>query len=342
MGLFNAVGQGLSAAGYAAGDYFARSALMDQQSALDTERAKRLEEFKQQLHDAPLNRLSAQANELAGQDVPAEPNKVTSVGGEIPLGAGEVGPNPAGFRGDLTSIRAGISALPPGADRDAAQAQLDRQVAGQTDFENRMAEGKTRKRTSGEALFAAVDEAKAKDLPAYAAYESQVGKPARDERRVDIAQQREDNRASAADASERRRAEQDARKYAIDMARLDLQQGNLDAQNKKIDAMIEHWDRSDDAKEKGKSGSPERLYSIVNAMNQTIKNLQDGSKGSTPEAKSEWQRQYDTAVRVRDRASQLLDDNLGERGAPPPPAPAPAARPAGTASRPPLSSFLKK
>jgi hypothetical protein len=46
MGLLNSIGAGLSAAGYAAGDMFARQATQEQASALDLERAKRLAEFR--------------------------------------------------------------------------------------------------------------------------------------------------------------------------------------------------------------------------------------------------------------------------------------------------------
>ena len=74
-------------------------------------------------------------------------------------------------------------------------------------------------------------------------------------------------------------------------------------------------------------------------MNATIKNLDDGSKGRTPEERAGWQRQRDTAVRVRDRITEWLDASLSDRRAPageakplapaaepkPAPAPAPAA-----------------
>ena len=115
----------------------------------------------------------------------------------------------------------------------------------------------------------------------------------------------------------------DARRYEVDLKRLDIQQGTLESGNRKIDAWISNEGEKRetdlaklDAKENPKASSPERLYSIVNAMNMTIKNLDDGDKGRTPEAKEEWRRQRDTAVRVRDRASGLLDSNLSDRGAP--------------------------
>ena len=109
--------------------------------------------------------------------------------------------------------------------------------------------------------------------------------------------------------------------------------------------MISHWERSDENKANAETKNPERLYSVVNAMNQTIRDLNTNKPGaSKPQAeRDEWQRQYETALRVRDRASGLLDKNLTDRGAPaatpkPTPAPKPGAAPA---NRPPLSSFMK-
>lgn len=265
---------------------------------------------------------------------------VTRLSGNIPLADGEMGPKGLGFQGDIGVIKKAIGKLPDGPDKSAAEAQLDRQIAGEGEFESGIVAGRMRKRSSEEALNAAVEDAKVNDLGAYAEYEAKIGKPKRDERRVASAEQREENRATQAAITEARRAEQDAQKLALDLQKLDLQQASLDMQNRKVDALIEKWD--DDANRD--TSRPERLYSIVNAMNQTIRNLNEGSKGSTPESKAEWQRQMDTAVRVRDRASQLLDANMGERGAAPaaplPPAP-PAPNAQKPANRPPLSSFQR-
>jgi hypothetical protein len=61
----------------------------------------------------------------------------------------------------------------------------------------------------------------------------------------------------------------------------------------------------------------DRLTTMVNSANATIKSLTDGSKGNTPEAKAEWQRQYDDAVALRDRAMGLLKGSLDEKANPP-------------------------
>lgn len=82
----------------------------------------------------------------------------------------------------------------------------------------------------------------------------------------------------------------------------------------------------------------ERLTTMVNSANATIKNLMDGSRGRTPEEKAEWQRQYDEAVSLRDRATKLLNQNLDGRAPKPGPAPAPAPG-AAPAPPPPTGSF---
>lgn len=87
--------------------------------------------------------------------------------------------------------------------------------------------------------------------------------------------------------------------------------------------------------------SSERLTTMINSANATIKNLMEGSRGKTDDEKKEWQRQYDAAVQMRDRATKLLNELLEGRSAPAPsPAPAasasgesPASRPAASGSR---------
>lgn len=88
----------------------------------------------------------------------------------------------------------------------------------------------------------------------------------------------------------------------------------------------------------GKAMNPERLTTMVNSANATIKNLMDGSRGRTPEEKAEWQRQYDAAVQLRDRATTLLNQNLDGRAPKPGPAPAPAPG-AAPASAPTTGSY---
>lgn len=76
----------------------------------------------------------------------------------------------------------------------------------------------------------------------------------------------------------------------------------------------------------------ERLNSIINSQNATIKSLIDGGRGKTEEEKRQWQERYDLAVQLRDEAQQLLRQSLAERSSKSPaaaPAPSPAARNSG-------------
>jgi hypothetical protein len=73
--------------------------------------------------------------------------------------------------------------------------------------------------------------------------------------------------------------------------------------------------------------SQERLTTMVNSANTTIKTLLDGSRGRTDEEKAEWKRQYEAAVELRDRATTLLNQGLGARAPAPTPAPAPSPAP---------------
>jgi hypothetical protein len=68
--------------------------------------------------------------------------------------------------------------------------------------------------------------------------------------------------------------------------------------------------------------SSEKLTSIINSANATIKSLDESGKGNTPEAKAEWQRQRDDAVAIRDKAITMQKNGLNERDKPKPePAP---------------------
>jgi len=62
----------------------------------------------------------------------------------------------------------------------------------------------------------------------------------------------------------------------------------------------------------------DRLTTMVNSANTTIKSLTEGDKGKTPEAKAAWQRQYDDAVALRDKAMSLLKGQMDEKGTPKP------------------------
>jgi hypothetical protein len=78
-GLMSAVGRGVSAAGYAAGDMLARQALMEVQSEMDLERTKRLEEFKQMLQAKDDERKVT----LADQARTAQASRIDAKAGEM-------------------------------------------------------------------------------------------------------------------------------------------------------------------------------------------------------------------------------------------------------------------
>jgi hypothetical protein len=314
----------------------AAKSLADYNSELDLKKVKAIEEMK----NAGLGRISAGAQAKMNEEVPLEAAPVKSVSGTNEAG------EKFGFEGDIATQRKAIETIADPVQRQEAMDQLNRQVAGETKQGLINVVGKTRKRTADEALDAAVSDAKVNDLPAYADYEARVGKPLRDERRIDVSEKKSDAAAANAAKEGDRKAQADARKFEIDLKRLDLQQGGLDAQNRKIDAWIDNEStkrENDEAKAAGGKGqSPDKLGAIVNAMNASIKNLNDGSHGNTPEEKADWKRQVETFARVRDRASQLLDAGLTDRGAPATPTkPAAPGAPAKPGARPPLSSFQK-
>ena len=302
MGLLNAISQGISQAGYAAGDIFAKQAMAEQNSVMELERQKRLAEFQAELKGAPLKRYGAIMKDEAGKDV-TEPGKTTVIDAPSEFMGGE---------------NAGI---------ENAKGLINEPAT-------------TRKRTEDEARSAANTRAMQEDPEAYAEYESRIGKPLREERKLDEQERKNEATAAAAAKRDQTTRDRDERRWQVELAKLDLQGKNLEAQNKKIDAMISHWERSDENKANAETKNPERLYSVVNAMNQTIRDLNTNKPGaSKPQAeRDEWQRQYETALRVRDRASGLLDLNLTERGAPaeppkPTPAPKPGAAPANRAAQ---------
>lgn len=199
MGLMNSIGRGISAAAGAGAEIYARGAAEDQRASIQAERDARLAELQEQSgmraearKNEPLNRISRNAQGKLAEDVPLEAAPVTSLSGVNDEG------KKFGFQGDLKAVRAAIDQLPESADKTAALAQLQGQVATDTKTGLMNVAGKTRKRTGDEALDAAVQEAKVNDLPAYADYESRVGKPLREERRIDVTESRNDARAVAA------------------------------------------------------------------------------------------------------------------------------------------------
>lgn len=155
---------------------------MREQAILDREKA--IARLKVELQDAPLNRLGDRAKALIGEQVPVEAAPVKSL-----TGAGAPvypdGEQSAGLQGDPAALRAQVGSWPDGPDKTAALAQLDQQMTAEKDKNQQAVAGQMRNRTPGEALSEAANRSQAEDPVAYAEYEAKIGKPLRDERRLD-------------------------------------------------------------------------------------------------------------------------------------------------------------
>lgn len=80
---------------------------------------------------------------------------------------------------------------------------------------------------------------------------------------------------------------------------------------------------------KDKGSRQERLTTIVNSSNATIKSLNDGSRGRTPEEKADWQQQMDNAIALRNSANKQLKESFVEKesAAPTPATPTATTKP---------------
>jgi hypothetical protein len=157
---------------------------------LELQRQQTLAQFQDTLKNAPLNRLTSKAQELAGQQVPQEAAPVTSLTGSGAVNQ-DTGEAALGLQGSPAVLRAQVNTWPDGPDKVAALAQINKQIAADTGTNKAAVAGLMRNRTPAEALAAAADDAKVNDLPAYAAYETQIGKPLRDDKRMDILEDRQ-------------------------------------------------------------------------------------------------------------------------------------------------------
>lgn len=235
LGALGGAGEQLSKIGAERQAFEDRGALETQQSDLALKRAQALEQFKQDLAAKPLMRLTDRAKQLAGEEVPVASPPVEQVTGEIPLADGEVGPKGRGFTGSIADIRRGIEKLPDGPDKTAAMKQLDAQVSGDQKTSDGIIAGARRKRTSREALDAAVDEARTSDLPALAAYESSIGKSERDERRIDLTEKKGEQAARAAEAKDTRDRELAAQRDATQRYIAEMRD---ETANRRLEALI--------------------------------------------------------------------------------------------------------
>lgn len=303
MGLLNSIGAGLSAAGYAAGDMFARQAAQEQASSLDLERAKRMAEFQDQLKSAPMRRFGAMAKEEAGKDV-TEPGKTTEVPMDVPSEF---------IGGENTGI-------------ENAKGLLNQPAT-------------TRKRTTDEALQAASDRAKLEDPEAYAEYESRIGKPLREERKLDAMEAKNEADAKARGESDARKEKIAAQKDATDRYIADLR--SRDA-NKRLDALIA-------AQGKGKDGTKEAMSFIdsqrkeLAAESTQLRQLYKTELGNGPSKKhmeamaAKYEPQI-AAIEAKRSALEsdfdILRKQVGLPAREPKPAPAPAPKPGAVSGLP--------
>lgn len=205
-------------------------------SGVDLQRQQTLEAYKETLKNAPLDRLGQRAKALAGEEVPVESAPVAQLTGNIPLADGEMGPKGRGFTGAVADARRDVMALPDGPDKTAAMKRLDAQVTSDQKAADSIIVGARRKRTGDEAVQAALDEARKNgDLPAVAAYERELGKPARDERRIDVAEKKGEQAAQAAEMKDRRDRELAEKRDATQRYIAELRD---ETANRRLEALI--------------------------------------------------------------------------------------------------------
>lgn len=196
----------------------------------DLERQKQLTQFQadlaeakmrttlaiqQEFRDAPLKRLGSKAQEFAGQDVPVDaPEPVTKVSGILASGAQipgtdgkpiqiPEGTSDRGIIGNIAALKKQVEEdkSMSAEDRAGFLAQLESQAAAENKANADSVAGKTRSRTSDEAMQSALDWAKVNDPVAYADYQSRIGRSDRDERRID----NQEKRLAQSDANANRR-----------------------------------------------------------------------------------------------------------------------------------------
>lgn len=246
MGLLNSIGQGLSQAGYAAGDIFAKQAAAEQSSIMELERQKRLAEFQAELKNAPLKRYGAILKDEAGKDV-TEPGKTEVIDAPSEFIGGEN----AGIENATGLINA-----PP----------------------------TTRKRTQDEAMTAANARAMQDDPEAYAEYESRIGKPLREERKIDVAEAKNEAASKERAASEERRAKEAERKDATQRYIADLR--SRDAE-KRLEALLAKTGKSSDGTKEALNFIDGVRKDLANEASnlQRLYQADLGGKGKTEQAK---------------------------------------------------------
>ena len=306
MGLLNSIGQGLSQAGYAAGDIFAKQAAAEQSSIMELERQKRLAEFQAELKNAPLKRYGAILKDEAGKDV-TEPGKTEVIDAPSEFIGGE--------NAGIENAK-GLINTPP----------------------------TTRKRTQDEAMTAANARAMQEDPEAYAEYESRIGKPLREERKIDEAAARSERDAKQRADAETRRAADAERKDATQRYIADLR--SKDAE-KRLEALIAKTGKSSDGTKEALNFIDGVRKDLANEASNLQRLYQADLKDKGKTAQAKIKAEYDPKFADISAKRQQIENDfsaLREKVGLPasaPRAPAPAPKPAAS-GRPPLDSFFKK
>lgn len=305
-GLMSAVGRGVSAAGYAAGDMFARQALMEVQSEMDLERTKRLEEFKQMLQAKDEERKLS----LADQARTAQASRIDAKAGE--MADAELAPK-------MGLIEAGIT------DRSAWTPEMQASVDQSLAADKKAAKGKLRT----EAAIATGDIS-----PKDAAVLSQ-----KDEALLYKAlweQSKEEGRNNRADARLTAMQESSDKRLAYLFAALEKKgKGGTDGTREALSFL--------DGSRKEIQSEAQNLRQLYQAQIKDKSKAEVARIDAEYQPKfAEVERKRamieEDYNHVRERVG------LPARAAAPKPAPSPAPKPAAAASgsRPPLESFLKK
>lgn len=117
--------------------------------------------------------------------------------------------------------------------------------------------------------------------------------------------------AKAADALADKHKEE-ITKIREDVKKIQAEIPEVNARTKKIQA-----ETGQVGKDGGNDKTQERLSTVINSANATLKSLEDNGPGKTPESKALWERQRADAIALRDQAISLQKEALGARGTPP-------------------------
>jgi len=153
------------------------------------------------------------------------------------------------------------------------------------------------------------------------------------------------------DRSAQQAATRDAQRFEIELGNLKLQGLRAEQQDRKIDALIDHWNRGDSVKEEkadaagsGTGGAAgEKLHSLLTSVNKTMDSLiENKPRSKDPEVLANWQSQFDDAQAVRARVLKRINATIDSDDKPIRPAnpatPSSATKPAGAASAPAASN----